>query len=121
MANNKPQHILWIIDSLPLSTEKAREDLDVIFMLAAFDIKITLLFIEQGIFQLLNTDHSQIKQRAFTPLLMACKDYEIENLYVLNESLIRFNLTPNDFTMPISLIYQKDLAKLRASVDYIIR
>jgi tRNA 2-thiouridine synthesizing protein C len=121
MSINEPQRILWIIDTLPLSSEKAREDLDFIFMLAAFEIKMTLLFIHEGVFQLLDTDHLRIQQRAFTPLLKAYQDYEIENIYVLQESLTQFNLSTQDFTLPISCLHEKDIPQLGQKMNYIIR
>lgn len=113
--------LLFIADSLPLQQEKARENLDFLFMLAAFEVQISILFMNEGIFQLLKTEHQIIHQHPFLPLLNALPQYDIHTLLVLKDSLIHFNMTEEVLIPPIKLIQKKELPRLFRSVDYIGR
>lgn len=81
----------------PYGTIYALEALEVVLIGAAFDQDVSLAFIDDGVFQLVEgqkTDEIGIKN--FSPTFKALGDYDVTKLYVEKESLDERGLTPDD-------------------------
>tara|TARA_B100001079_G_C16217433_1_gene428713 strand:- start:79 stop:483 length:405 start_codon:yes stop_codon:yes gene_type:complete len=87
-------------------TVYALESLEVVLITAAFEQDVSLVFIDDGVYQIVegqNTDGISMKN--FSKTYHALGDYEINKLYVSAESLEERGLTEEDL-MP--LVYEDE-------------
>ena len=87
-------------------TAYAIESLEVVLIAAAFDQDVSLAFIDDGVYQIVegqNTDGIGMKN--FSKTFHALGDYDINKLYVSAESLAERGLTAEDL-MP--LVYEDE-------------
>ncbi|MBT3195687.1 MAG: sulfurtransferase complex subunit TusC [Candidatus Ruthia sp.] len=87
-------------------TAYAIESLEVVLIAAAFDQDVSLAFIDDGVYQIVegqNTDGIGMKN--FSKTFHALGDYDINKLYVSAESLEERGLTADDL-MP--LVYEDE-------------
>jgi tRNA 2-thiouridine synthesizing protein C len=81
----------------PFGTIYAWESLEVILIGAAFDQEVSLMFIDDGVYQLVkgsNTSESDMKN--FTPTYRTLGDYGVRHMYVDKASLEARGLTQDD-------------------------
>ena len=80
----------------------ALESLEVVLIAAAFEQEVTLAFIDDGVYQLLqNQDSSAIGSKNFAPTFRALGDYDVNRIYVERESLEMRGLVKEDL-MPLT-------------------
>jgi tRNA 2-thiouridine synthesizing protein C len=105
---NKP---LFIFRQAPYGTDIAREGLDMALAFAAFDQTVNLLFLDDGVWQLMPTQAGQqLNTKSVSQLLQVLPHYEIEAIFVLAESLIERQLSSSQFSLPIQLLQRAQLA-----------
>jgi tRNA 2-thiouridine synthesizing protein C len=81
----------------PFGTIYAWESLEVILIGAAFDQEVSLMFVDDGVYQLVkgsNTSESDMKN--FTPTYRTLGDYGVRHMYVDKASLEARGLTQDD-------------------------
>ena len=126
---------LYINRKAPFGTIYALESLEVVLIGAAFEQDVSLAFLDDGVFQLMNgQDATAAGMKNFSKTYKALGDYEVRKLYVEKESLAERGLTVDDL-MPItyededddyaekpSLIFvdRAEMAKLIAGQDVIL-
>ena len=99
MATKK---FLYINRKPPHGTIYALESLEVVLIGAAFEQEVTLAFIDDGVYQLLqNQDTSAIGTKNFTPTYRALGDYDVNRIFVERESLELRGLVKEDL-MPLT-------------------
>ena len=99
MATKK---FLYINRKPPHGSIYALESLEVVLIAAAFEQEVTLAFIDDGVYQLLqNQDSSAIGSRNFAPTYRALGDYDVNRIYVERESLELRGLVKEDL-MPLT-------------------
>jgi tRNA 2-thiouridine synthesizing protein C len=80
--------ILFVSRHAPYGTSIAREAIDVALAASVYEQDIGYLFMDDGVFQLLKNQQSQrIDQKNISATLGAFPLYEIDNIYVHEESL----------------------------------
>ena len=81
----------------PYGTIYALESLEVVLISAAFDQDISLVFADDGVYQLTNNqDTDGIGMKNFSKTYTALGDYDIKKIYVEKESLEDRGLTADD-------------------------
>ncbi|MGO8738335.1 sulfurtransferase complex subunit TusC [Rhodoblastus sp.] len=119
----------------PYGTIYALESLEVVLIGAAFEQDVSLAFIDDGVFQLMNNqDASATGMKTFAKIYRALGDYEVRKLYVEKESLEARGLSVDDL-MPITyedededyaqkpsiiLVDRSEMAKLIVDQDVIM-
>jgi tRNA 2-thiouridine synthesizing protein C len=99
MATKK---FLYINRKPPHGSIYALESLEVVLIAAAFEQEVTLAFIDDGVYQLLqNQDSSAIGSKNFAPTYRALGDYDVNRIYVERESLEMRGLVKEDL-MPLT-------------------
>jgi tRNA 2-thiouridine synthesizing protein C len=99
MATKK---FLYINRKPPHGSIYALESLEVVLIGAAFEQEVTLAFIDDGVYQLLqNQDTSAIGTKNFTPTYRALGDYDVNRIFVERESLELRGLVKEDL-MPLT-------------------
>ena len=93
---------LYINRKAPHGTMYAQESLEVVLIAAAFEQDVTLAFIDDGVYQLMqNQDTSAIGSKNFAPTYRALGDYDVSEIYVERESLEQRGLAKEDL-MPLT-------------------
>jgi tRNA 2-thiouridine synthesizing protein C len=88
---------LYINRKAPYGTVYALESLEVVLIAAAFDQDVSLAFFDDGVYQIAKgMDTKAIGQKNFSPTYKALGDYDINKIYVLQESLDERGLTKDD-------------------------
>jgi tRNA 2-thiouridine synthesizing protein C len=99
MASKK---FLYINRKAPHGTIYAQESLEVVLIAAAFEQEVALAFIDDGVYQLLqNQDTSALGNKNFSPTYRALGDYDVNQIYVEQESLELRGLGKEDL-MPLT-------------------
>ena len=99
MATKK---FLYINRKPPHGSIYALESLEVVLIAAAFEQEVTLAFIDDGVYQLLqNQDSSAIGSKNFAPTYRALGDFDVNRIYVERESLQLRGLVKEDL-MPLT-------------------
>lgn len=88
---------LYLNRKAPYGTIYAWESLEVVLIGAAFDQDVSLLFLDDGVYQLTKTqDTTAIGMKNFSPTYRTLGDYEVKTIYVDGESLTARGLTAED-------------------------
>ena len=99
MASKK---FLYVNRKAPHGTVYAQESLEVVLIAAAFEQDVALVFIDDGVYQLLqNQDTSALGNKNFSPTYRALGDYDVNQIYVEQESLELRGLSKEDL-MPLT-------------------
>ncbi len=92
MSNTKK--FLFVNRKAPYGTIYAWESLEVILISAAFEQDVSLVFVDDGVFQIAKgQDTSELGIKNFSPTYNALGDYDINKIYVEKESLEARGLT----------------------------
>lgn len=90
------------------------------FALAAFEHKVTLVFMDDGVMQLMrNQNTSDIGVKNFSPAFRAWEDYGVEHIYVEKDSLENRGLASTDLLMEAEIIDAETLGKLIDNHEFI--
>ncbi len=90
----------------PYGTIYALESLEVVLIAAAFDQDISLVFADDGVYQLTkNQETDGIGMKNFSKTYSALGDYDIKKIYVEKESLDERGLTTDDLQ---ALVYEDE-------------
>lgn len=112
---------LFINRSTPHGSSKAQEALDMAFALAAFEHRVSLVFMDDGVLQLIrDQDTTEINVKHFAPTFRAWKDYGIEHIYVEKESLLARGFRATDLLMQTEMIDTTTLTELIDNHEFIL-
>jgi tRNA 2-thiouridine synthesizing protein C len=109
---------LFILQDAPYQGVALQEALDVILTTAAFEQVVSLLFLDDGVFQL--NQHQQPRSLGLKDTLAmfdALALYDITELYVERESLTQRGLEVEELTLPVTVVPRKDVAQLLRQFD----
>jgi len=106
MEGGVVKKFLYVNRRAPYGSIYALESLEVILIGAAFEQDVSLLFLDDGVYQLKkgqNTDAVDMKN--FSPTYNALGDYDVNKIYVERESLEERGLTTDDL---LELTYEDE-------------
>ena len=128
------KNFLYLNRRAPYGTIYAWESLEVVLIGAAFDQKVSLAFVDDGVFQIVKGQETgEIGMKNFSPTYSALGDYDVTQLYVEQESLEARGLSIEDL-MPlkwededddwaekdsIRIVSRSELAKIIADQDVV--
>lgn len=113
--------ILLICQQSPWSTPITKETLDFALAGGAFDLPISLLFLEDGVFQLVENQQPEfIEQKNITSNLQALPLFGITQLLVSEKSLLSRGLTVEQLLQPAKVVNQEELASLFSLHDIVV-
>ncbi|MCW8973043.1 MAG: sulfurtransferase complex subunit TusC [Gammaproteobacteria bacterium] len=99
---SESKKFLYVNRKAPYGTVYALESLEVVLIGAAFEQDVQLLFVDDGVFQIVKgQDTKGIEMKNFSPTYSALGDYEVTKMYVSKESLEERGLTVDDL-MPLT-------------------
>ena len=118
---NTTHDILILQRHAPYGSSIAREGLDFILTSAAYDQNLTVLFLGDGVFQLLsNQDSKAVELKNHASALEVLPLYDVENLYAIKEDLIDRALTTNQLIDGINIINRQQSKDIIAQHNKVI-
>jgi tRNA 2-thiouridine synthesizing protein C len=126
---------MYLNRKAPYGTVYALESLEVVLIAAAFDQDVSLVFLDDGVYQIARgIDTKAIGQKNFSPTYKALGDYDINKIYVDKQSLADRGLSKEDILDlkyededddwaekdSIQFVDKDELAKLMESQDVIL-
>ncbi|WP_027896123.1 sulfurtransferase complex subunit TusC [Zestomonas thermotolerans] len=113
--------LLIVSRQAPWAGPAARETLDIALAGGAFDLPIGLLFLDDGVFQLVAGQQPQrIEQKDLGANLQALPLFGIESLYAARHSLAERGLTEEALSLPVQVLDDTGLAALLDQYDQVI-
>ncbi len=105
----------------PHGTVYALEGLEVVLITAAFDQDVSLVFTDDGVYQLMKgIDTKGIEVKDFSKTYRALEGYDIEKLYVDKSSLDARGLTEDDLIVDVTVLSDDEMKNLMAEQDVVI-
>jgi len=105
----------------PYGTIHALESLEVVLIAATFDQDVSLVFVDDGVYELVKGQNSKpIGIKNFSPTYRALEGYDVEKLYVERESLETRGLTEKDLLVPVEVLGSAEMAALMAEQDVVL-
>jgi tRNA 2-thiouridine synthesizing protein C len=112
---------MFVNRKAPHGTIYALESLEVVLIAATFDQDCSLVFMDDGVYQLVKGQNTKaIGAKNFSPTYRALEDYDIEKLYVERESLAARGLAEDDLLVPVQVLSSAELGDLMASQDVVL-
>ena len=114
------KHLLYVNRRAPHGTAYAQESLEIVLIGAAFDQNISLLFLDDGVFQLKSNQKPElIDMKNFSKTFRALEMYDVENIYVERESLQERGLTETDLLMHVTVLERSTVSALIDQQDIV--
>ena len=112
---------MYVNRKAPYGTVYALEGLEVVLITAAFDQDVSMIFIDDGVFQIKkDQETSGINMKNFSPTYRALEGYEVEKVYAEKESLVARGMGEDDLVIPVEILTASEIADLMNSQDVIV-
>jgi tRNA 2-thiouridine synthesizing protein C len=112
---------MFVNRKAPYGTVYALESLEVVLISAAFDQDVSLVFVDDGVYQLKKGQQTKgIETKNFSPTYRALDGYDVEKLYVERESLEARGLKEDDLIVDVTVLGAIELGKLMDEQDVVL-
>jgi len=112
---------LLINQTAPFDGNTAQEILDLALALSTFEQNVQLLFLGDGIFQLLkNQQPNFIYRKDFIATFKALAMYDVADVYVDAASLNARRISKNDLVIDVMLVSAEDIVEIMDAVDVVL-
>ena len=112
---------MYVNRKAPYGTVYALESLEVVLIGAAFDQDVSLAFVDDGVYQIMEgQDTTGIGMKNFSSTYKALGDYEVTKLYVEKEALAERGLSEDDL-MPVTYEDENDGFAEKPSLIFVDR
>lgn len=89
----------------PFQTEEGREGLELALALATYEQTVALFFLNEGVLQLKNNHiASDLSPKNYTATFKALGLYDVEEVYVLEDSLVDYQLQSTDLIVDANVL-----------------
>lgn len=111
---------LFVLRKPAHSGALVQEMLDTILTAAAFDQHVSLLLLDDAVFQIKTGQHPEAAGMKDTAAVFkALEIYDVHHIYVEAESLQERGLKPGELCLPVQALYRKDIAGLMKRHDIV--
>ena len=105
----------------PYGSIYALESLEVVLITATFDQDVSLAFIDDGVYELVKGQNTKaIGVKNHSPTYRALDGYDVEKLYVEQESMQARGLTEADLLVDVEMLSSAQMADLMAEQDVVL-
>lgn len=121
MEGGEVKKFLYVNRRAPYGTVYALESLEVVLIGAAFDQDCSVIFMDDGVFQIVkgqNNEDSEMKN--FSPTYRALEMYDVEKLYVEKESLDARGLSEDDLLVDVEIMSAAEISDLMEDQDVVL-
>ena len=120
-TSGKIKKFMFVNRKAPYGTVYALEGLEVVLISAAFDQDVSMVFMDDGVYELIKGQHTKsIDVKNFSPTYRALDGYDIEKLYVEKESLEARGLTEEHLLVPVEVLSSAEMSELMQQQDVVI-
>ena len=115
------KRILIICRKPPYGSSLAREALDIALASSVFDQQLSILFTGEGVWQLLKDQQAnQVEQKSYANMLSAFPLYDINDIYVAEQSLQERQLSDDDLAIAVTRLSADDVNALLNNHDVLL-
>jgi sulfur relay protein TusC/DsrF len=116
-----PKKFMFVNRKAPYGTIYALESLEVVLISAAFEQDVSLVFVDDGVYQLKKGQQTKgIETKNFSPTYRALEGYDVEKLYVERESLAARGLAEADLIVDVTVLGAAELGALMDEQDVVV-
>jgi len=113
--------VMFVNRKAPYGTVYALESLEVVLISAAFEQDVSLVFVDDGVYQLKKGQQTKgIETKNFSPTYRALDGYDVEKLYVERESLEARGLAEDELIVDVTVLDAKELGALMEEQDVVV-
>jgi tRNA 2-thiouridine synthesizing protein C len=117
----KVKKFMFVNRKAPYGTIYALESLEVVLITATFDQDVSLVFMDDGVFELVKGQQTKdIGIKNFSPSYRALEGYDVEKLYVDQDSLSARGLSEKDLLVPVEVLNAEQMGQLMAQQDVVL-
>lgn len=98
-----------------LSPEFAKESLDMALAAASLEFNVSLFFIGDSVFHLIDSEKNHLAS-----LLKALSVYDIQKIYVMQESLNQRQLSPENLLLPVVCLSPHEISAVINEYDTVV-
>ena len=121
MEGGDVKKFMYVNRKAPHGTVYALESLEVVLIGAAFEQDVSLVFMDDGVFEILKgQDASAIETKNFSNTYKALEMYDVEKLYVAKDSLEERGLTEDDLIVDVEVKTAAEIAALMEEQDVLL-
>ena len=112
---------LFVMQTAAYHGIKVQEVLDQVLITAAFDQQVSLLLLDDAVFHLMKNQHSdQVASKDISAIYRSLQLYDIDNIYIEQDSLNLRGLTPDELLIPVTLLNRQEVAAAIKSFDFVL-
>ncbi len=121
MSDAIVKKFMFVNRKAPYGTIYALESLEVVLIAATFDQDVSLVFLDDGVFQLKKGQQTKgIETKNFSPTYRALEGYDVEKLYVEKESMEARGLTEDDLLVDVTVLGSAEMGALMDEQDVVL-
>jgi len=121
MSEGTCKKFMFVNRTAPYGTVYALESLEVVLITAAFDQDVSLVFIDDGVWQLKKGQQTKgIETKNFSPTYRALEGYDVEKLYVERASMEARGLSTDDLIVDVTVLGAAELGSLMEEQDVVL-
>jgi len=112
---------LFVVRHGPYGRRSGRDAIEALLAFAAFERPVAVLFLGEGIWQLLaNQDSSAIGQKSQSKLLSALPIYDVNTVYVCSHSMKVRHISSKQLCIPVESVDQTQIVQLMAKYKHLL-
>ena len=113
--------ILFLSRKAPYGSEQAKEAIDAMLVAAAYGQEVSVLFLDDGVFQLLqNQTPETINRKNTAKMISAFELYDLKNIYVDQDSLQQRQIEIKDLIIPVEILENSRVVDLMHQQNQIL-
>lgn len=121
MKASRHTSIALVNKTAPYGQANGQESLDLALAAGSFGQDLSLFFIEDGVFQLLTKQSPGcIEAKNYSKTFGALGFYDIEHIYVCDDSLRARNLEPDNLCIEVEVLSKDDLQQRLSEHQHIL-
>ena len=113
--------IMHVVRTAPHGSIYTYEGLEMVLIMAAYDQEVSMAFIGDGVYSLMkDQDTAGIEIKGFMKTLGVLEDYDVEDIYVDQQSLEERGLTEDDLYIPVQVKSSDEIGDLMAEQNVLV-
>lgn len=113
--------LLFVLRQAPYGSTLAKDALDAILATSAYDQDLSIVFIDDGVFQLIDNQQAElIEQKSITRILSALPLYDITQLFVCAASLTARGIATDTLSDDVTVLEPDALKSLMSQQDHLL-
>ena len=115
------KRILFLLRQPPYGSSHALEALESVLVAGVFDQGVSVLFRDDGVWQLLDgQDGAAAGRRTIAKVAQALPQYDVKDLYVCATSMRQRGLAEKDLALPVTVLGEDSQRALLANQDAVV-